>query len=85
MNSKLTGLLTSAIVTGLMAAQIAKAEEPTAKTGDAAAVEKNGCKGEKSGEKNSCKGMKDSKKKKKEKNSCKNSCGEKNEKQEEGK
>mgnify|MGYP000923095381 CR=1 FL=1 len=75
MNQKLTGLLTAAIVTGLIAGNVARAEEPTGdKSGDAKmAADKNSCKGQK--DKNSCKGQQ-TKKKKKDKNSCKNGCGE---------
>lgn len=78
MNNKLSALLTTAIVTGLLATQVAKAEDATAqKSGDQINAEKNSCKGMKTDDKNSCKGMKDKKKKKKsDKNSCKNGCGE---------
>lgn len=77
MNNKLSALLTTAIVTGLLATQAAKAEDTgTQKAGDQMAAEKNSCKGQKATDKNSCKGQKDMKKKKKDKNSCKNGCGE---------
>lgn len=74
MNNKLSTLLTTAIVTGFLAGQVAKAEDAAAQnSGDKVTAEKNTCKGEK----NSCKGHTDSKKKKKsDKNSCKNGCGE---------
>lgn len=77
MNNKLSALLTTAIVTGLLATQVAKAEDTNPKgSGDQMAAEKNSCKGQKAADKNSCKGQKDMKKKKKDKNSCKNGCGE---------
>lgn len=79
MNKKLSALLTTAIVTGLLASQTVRAEDTaTQKAGDQPAVEKNKCKGHADKEdKNSCKGQKAKKKKKKgEKNSCKNGCGE---------
>ena len=85
MNTKLSALLTTAIVTGLLSTPIVKADE-TATQGSADQVsgEKNGCKGMKSDDKNSCKGAKEKKKKKKkaDKNSCKNGCGEAKEKKE---
>ena len=77
MNNKLSALLTTAIVSGLLATQVAKAEEAsTQNTGDQVTAEKNSCKGQSASDKNSCKGQKDMKKKKKDKNSCKNGCGE---------
>lgn len=97
MNTKLSALLTTAIVTGLLATQVAKAEDSAPKSNDHMAAEKNGCKGMKdddknscksmkADDKNSCKGTKDAKKKKKaDKNSCKNGCGEAKTQQEEGK
>lgn len=89
MNNKLSALLTTAIVTGLLATQVAKAEEATTNktSGDQMAAEKNSCKGMKADDKNSCKGMKkDAKKKKKmDKNSCKNGCGEAKDKSQEKK
>ena len=77
MNSKLPMLLTTALVTGLLAAQVAKAEDThTKNTGDKMSAEKNGCKGMKKEHKNSCKGKKKEHLKKDDKNSCKNGCGE---------
>lgn len=80
MNKTLSTLLTSAILTGLMAAQTSHAEDKNqvSSTGDQMTAEKNGCKGQNSADKNSCKGTADMKKKKKkgDKNSCKNGCGE---------
>lgn len=77
MNNKLSAMLTTAIVSGLLATQTAMAEDAsTAKAGDQMAAEKNSCKGQMAAEKNSCKGHKDMTKKKKDKNSCKNGCGE---------
>lgn len=76
MNKTLSTLLTSAILTGLMAAHTANAEETKAPAqGDQVSAEKNACKGH---DKNSCKGNAEMKKKKKkgDKNSCKNGCGE---------
>ncbi len=73
MNNKLSALLTTAIVTGFLAGQVAKAEDAAAQnSGEKVTAEKNTCKGEK----NTCKGHSDSKKKKSDKNSCKNGCGE---------
>jgi hypothetical protein len=74
MNSKLSALLTTAIVTGFMAAQVAKAEDKAPKADDQVKAEKNSCKGE-AHDKNSCKGAKKGGKKH-DKNSCKNGCGE---------
>lgn len=87
MNTKLSALLTTAIVTGLLATQAAKADDTGAqKTGDQMAAEKNGCKGQKATDKNTCKGTKDKMtKKKSDKNSCKNGCGEAKEKKAESK
>lgn len=88
MNKTFSALLTSAIMTGLIAAQTAKAEESTTQkpAGDQMSAEKNGCKGQKADDKNSCKGHADMKKKKKvDKNSCKNGCGESKEKKDESK
>ena len=76
MNNKLSALLSTAIVSGLLAAQVAKAEDASApKSNEAVAAEKNNCKGHKGAEKNNCKAMK-AEKKKGDKNSCKNGCGE---------
>lgn len=88
MNNKLSALLTTAIVSGLIAAQAAKAEDSSTKaSGDQMAAEKNNCKSMKSDDKNSCQGMKkDTKKKKKtDKNSCKNGCGEAKDKKDDSK
>ncbi|PIS11594.1 MAG: hypothetical protein COT73_03135 [Bdellovibrio sp. CG10_big_fil_rev_8_21_14_0_10_47_8] len=77
MSNKITALLTTAIVSGLMAASVARAEDAAGgHTGDKMAKEKNNCKGKVRNEKNSCKGQK-AMKKKKDKNSCKNGCSEK--------
>lgn len=78
MNTRLTSLLTTAIITGLLSSQTAHAEDTGASkaSGDQMAVEKNSCKGHKAEDKNSCKSMNGMKKKKKDKNSCKNGCGE---------
>jgi hypothetical protein len=79
MNKKLSALLSTAIVSGLLAAQVAHADDADATKGakDQVAAEKNSCKGQKAGDKNSCKGQMKHKKemKKKDKNSCKNGCG----------
>lgn len=75
MNNKLTGLLTTAILTGLMASTAAQAEDkPANASGDMKAAEKNHCKGH-ANDKNGCKGE-TAKKKSKDKNACKNGCGE---------
>lgn len=82
MKNKLSTLLTAAVVTGLMAGSVVKAEDKSAeKQGDQMSAEKNSCKGMKTDDKNSCKGQK-SMKKKKDKNSCKNGCGENKDKTE---
>lgn len=87
MKKPVSVLLTTAILTGMFATQIAKAEDAKKDSGDNMASGKNGCKGMKAGDKNCCKGMKDDDKKaceakhekkdkKGDKNSCKNGCGE---------
>lgn len=90
MNNKMAAILTTAITTGLLAAQAARAEDSAGqKQGNQAESGKNGCGGkdkngcegkEKNGcegkDKNSCKGKDGKKKEKSEKNSCKNGCGE---------
>ncbi len=80
MTKKLSALLTTAMVTGLIASHSAKAEETTTAPkadGDQMAGDKHGCDGKKADDKHSCKGMKGVKKGKKgEKHSCKNGCGE---------
>jgi hypothetical protein len=83
MNNKLSALLATAVVTGLMASQVVRAEDAPAKSGDQATAEKNSCKGAKH-DKNGCKGAK-AKDKKHDKNSCKNGCGEAKKTTEEGK
>lgn len=77
MNNKLTGLLTTAIITGLMAGSVASAEDKTTEGSDKSKVsaDKNACKGHSTMDKNGCKGE-SMKKKKADKNSCKNGCGE---------
>lgn len=68
-------LLTTAVVSGLLAGAAAKAEgSATEKSGDPAASDnKEKCKGMNA--KDSCQGKKDSKHKKKKGNSCSNGCG----------
>lgn len=87
MNNKLSTLLSTAILTGLLATQVAGADDKTSqKSGDQMAAEKNTCKGQAPADKNSCKGSKkEMKKKKVDKNSCKNGCGEEKAKKEEAK
>lgn len=83
MNKTVTGLLSAAIMTGLMAAQNAKAQDSSApqKDENQMTADKNGCNGKKHEDKNSCSGKANMKKKKKsDKNSCKNGCGESKEK-----
>jgi uncharacterized membrane protein len=86
MNNKLSALLTTAIVSGLLASQSAKAEESanTKAAGDKTVAEKNTCKGEKGEGKNGCNqaSKENHKKKQKDKNSCKNGCAESKEKEE---
>ncbi|MBM4253995.1 MAG: hypothetical protein FJ146_18665 [Deltaproteobacteria bacterium] len=76
MNTKLAALLTTAITSGLISAQAAKAADGNAsgKTAQESG-DKNGCE---SKDKNSCHGkdMKKKKSAKSDKNSCKNGCGE---------
>lgn len=86
MSKKVSTLLTAAIVTGMLASHVVRAEEHDAKSGDTAtAAEKNSCKGQAADDKNSCKAHKKMKMKKKmkDKNSCKNGCGEAQESKEE--
>ncbi len=87
MNNKLFSLLTTAIVTGLLASQVAKSEETSTVKGseDQMSTGKNSCKGMKVEDKNSCKAIKNKKQKKLDKNSCKNGCGEAKNKMEENK
>lgn len=84
MSKKLSALLTSTIVTGLLSSGALKAQDADSKTmsNDEMSSGKNGCKGMSASDKNSCKGKKKEdellkkKKKMKDKNSCKNGCGE---------
>lgn len=94
MNNKLSTLITTAILSGLLAHSTAGAEEAgkTSDSANKAMAEKNSCKGknscagkngcagknEEEDDKNSCKG-KVKKKKSAAKNSCKNGCAQKEE------
>ena len=90
MNPRLSALLTTAIVSGLLAAPAAKAEDSAQAGADnTMSADKHSCKGEASGDKHSCKGQKTAKAKKMDKkadkNSCKNGCGEAKSKKDESK
>lgn len=80
--NKMSTLISSAILSGLLAGTVAHAQDNSAaKKDEHVAAGKNACNGKEMGEKNSCKGQEAAadqmkkKKKKSEKNSCKNSCG----------
>lgn len=82
MNNKLSGLLMGAVITGLIAGSVAKANEstdnPSGQGDQKMSADKNNCKGKmQDKDKNKCKGkaMEDQKKKK-DKNACsgKNGC-----------
>jgi hypothetical protein len=79
MKKQVTALLTTAIVTGMFATQMAKAEDaatPAKESAEQVAPEKANCKGMKAEDKMNCNAAMKMKKKKGDKSACKSGCGE---------
>ncbi len=71
MNNKLTALLTTAVVTGMLAGNMARGEDKPAEKNGEMSANKDCCKGH---DKNKCKCIKHKKMKKGAKEGCGNSC-----------